>query len=221
MAHAVEFIEIGRPLSGNLKELSAQAPTENGVLITVKRASPQALAALTRSLELFGQLYSDAMAKLPQETIEQLVNLLVPKEPVSSIALKQAQMVVRAKNAVLQSGDWVKANDIADLAQFSAANPSSQPSKWKREKRIFAIRHDSIDYFPMYGLDATTGYRPHVALKDIIAVLDERKDGWGMAYWFASVNSRLGGKRPQDLVIDAPERVLAAAKHEVAGLTHG
>jgi hypothetical protein len=221
MAQAAELIEIGRPLIGNLKELSAQVPAENGVLITVKRASPQALAALVRSLELFGQLYSDAMAKLPQETMEQIVNLLVPKEPVSSTALKQAQMVVRAKNAVLQSGDWVKASDIADLAKFSSANPSSQPSKWKREKRIFAIRHDSIDYFPMYALDAATGYRPIAALKDVINVLEQRKDGWGIAYWFASVNSRLGGKRPQDLLANAPERVLAAAQHEVAGLTHG
>jgi hypothetical protein len=221
MAQAAESFEIGRPLSGNLKELSAQLPTAEGVLITVKRASPQALAGLVQSLELFGQLYADAMAKVPQETMEQIINLLVPKEPVPSTALKQAQMVVRAKNAVLRSGDWVKATDIAELAQFSSANPSSQPSKWKREKRIFAIRHDSIDYFPMYGLDATSGYRPFAALKDIIAVLEHRKDGWGMAYWFASVNSRLGGKRPQDLLPHAPERVLAAAQHEVAGLTHG
>jgi len=72
-----------------------------------------------------------------------------------------------------------------------------------------------------YGLDATTGYRPFAALKDIIAVLEQRKDGWGMAYWFTSVNSRLGGKRPQDLLPHAPDRVLAAAQHEVAGLTHG
>lgn len=152
---------------------------------------------------------------------QQIVSPLVPKEPVTSTTLKQIQMVVWAKNAVLQSGDWVKASDVAELGPFIAANPSSQPSNWKRERRIFTLSHDSIDYLPLYGLDATTGYRPFIALKGIIAVLEARKDGWGMAYWFASVNSRLGGKRPQDLLPDAPERVLAAAQYEVAGLTHG
>lgn len=44
---------------------------------------------------------------------------------------------------------------------------------------------------------------------------------WGLAYWFASVNSFLGGKRPQDLLIDTPDRVVDAAKDEVAGVLHG
>jgi hypothetical protein len=42
-----------------------------------------------------------------------------------------------------------------------------------------------------------------------------------LAYWFASVNNSLGGKRPQDLLIDQPQRVVAAAKDQVAGVLHG
>jgi len=36
----------------------------------------------------------------------------------------------------------------------------------------------------------------------VLSVFRGRKDEWGLAYWFASVNSFLGGKRPQDLLID-------------------
>jgi hypothetical protein len=42
-----------------------------------------------------------------------------------------------------------------------------------------------------------------------------------MAYWFLSVNSFLGGKRPQDLIASAPERVIAAAIDEVQEIAHG
>jgi hypothetical protein len=55
----------------------------------------------------------------------------------------------------------------------------------------------------------------------VIEVLAEHKDAWGMAYWFLSVNSFLGGKRPQDLIASAPERVIAAAIDEVQEIAHG
>ena len=49
----------------------------------------------------------------------------------------------------------------------------------------------------------------------------DAKDGWGLAYWFASANSFLGGKRPQDVLLESPERVLAAAADEMAEVAHG
>jgi len=42
-----------------------------------------------------------------------------------------------------------------------------------------------------------------------------------MAYWFMSSNSFLGGKRPQDLLMSAPEKVIAAAQDEVQAVAHG
>jgi hypothetical protein len=42
-----------------------------------------------------------------------------------------------------------------------------------------------------------------------------------MAYWFLSDNGFLGGKRPQDLLASAPERVIVAAMDEVEGIAHG
>jgi hypothetical protein len=47
------------------------------------------------------------------------------------------------------------------------------------------------------------------------------KDEWGIAYWFQSSNSFLGGKRPQDLLSSAPQRMLAAAEDEVQEVAHG
>ena len=75
--------------------------------------------------------------------------------------------------------------------------------------------------FPIYGLDPDSGYRPLKPLKAIIDVFKGHKEGWGVAYWFASTNSFLGGKRPMDLIRSEPSHVLAAAEDEVAGVVHG
>jgi hypothetical protein len=41
----------------------------------------------------------------------------------------------------LNSGDFLPANEVAKLAGVTAANPTLQPNKWKRDQDIFAIRH--------------------------------------------------------------------------------
>ena len=55
----------------------------------------------------------------------------------------------------------------------------------------------------------------------VIDTFAEYKDGWGMAYWLHSVNSFLGGNRPQDLLATTPERVIEAALDEVQEVAHG
>lgn len=130
-------------------------------------------------------------------------------------------MLARARTAVLNTGEWITAPQIAVVGGSSTTNPSVQPGKWKRAGAIFAIRHNGIDYYPTFGLDPQNGYRPLKSMAAVIQVLGATKDGWGMAYWFQSANSFLGGKRPQDLLPTAPERVLAAAEDEVQEVAHG
>lgn len=130
-------------------------------------------------------------------------------------------MLVQARKAVLESGDWLTAAEVAQLAGLSSRNPSAQPNKWKKRGLIFAIPHNGVDYFPGYGLDRDAGFRPLKAMAKVIMAFSGRKDGWGMAYWFRSDNSFLGGKRPQDLLATAPERVIAAAQDEAQEIAHG
>lgn len=154
-------------------------------------------------------------------TLERLAEALVPPTPTPPRILKEAAMLVKARKAVLESGDWLSAAELAQLAQLSTANPSAQPNKWKKGGRIFAIHHNGVDYFPAYGLDREQDFRPLKALAQVIEEFDNQKNSWGIAFWFMSVNSFLGGKRPQDLLVSHPEQVIAAAKDEVQGGEHG
>ncbi|WP_407118280.1 hypothetical protein [Bradyrhizobium sp. LMG 9283] len=54
---------------------------------------------------------------------------------------------------MLESGNWLTAVQIAEMAGFSASNPSAEPNKWMNDGQIFAVRHRGVDYFPGYALD--------------------------------------------------------------------
>ena len=54
-------------------------------------------------------------------------------------------MVLEAKTAILNSGDFLPASEVAKLAGFSAVNPPLQPNKWKRKRDIFVIQRGDED----------------------------------------------------------------------------
>lgn len=217
-AELLDFItgspmEIGRRLH--------QLDADQVVAIGLEHVSAKEVGAIAETLARFAQLVHLGFARYERETLESLVEALVPKAPPTPTQLKEAAMQAKARTAVLQEGNWLTTAQIADLAGFSASNPSAQPNKWKRDGLIFAIRHRGVDYFPGYGLDPKTGYRPLKAMAKVIETFGESKDGWGLAYWFSSANSFLGGKRPQDMLAKQPDRVAAAAADELEAVEHG
>ncbi|CAG8865794.1 hypothetical protein PS627_01713 [Pseudomonas fluorescens] len=177
--------------------------------------------AFLEGIELMTMAFNVQLKALPQDKIPGLVNMLIPLKPARPTLLREAKMLAKGKTRILQSGDWLTAQEVAELAQFKTVNASSQPNKWKRAGKIFALRHEGTDYFPIYGLDPSTGYRARAELASVISVLAAKKDGWGMAFWFGSSNSMLGGRLPKDVLKDDPGAVLEAAKDEVCGVLHG
>ena len=73
----------------------------------------------------------------------------------------------------------------------------------------------------MYILDKYNGYSPYSGLKPVLELFSGVKNSWGCAYWFAGANGFLNGARPQACLAANPETVLAAAKIELEGVTHG
>jgi hypothetical protein len=194
---------------------------EQVVALTLEHGNEAAVRALADTVANLAPLVLSILLHRQDEAFRSIIEALVPDVPLPKHKLIEARMTAEARKAVLESGDWLTAAQIAEMAGFSASNPSAQPNKWKKDGQIFAVRHRGVDYFPGYALDPSTDYRPAKGLARVLAAFRERKDDWGLAYWFASVNSFLGGKRPQDFLIDQPARVVAAAEDEVAGALHG
>ncbi|MCK9986147.1 MAG: hypothetical protein AzoDbin1_02619 [Azoarcus sp.] len=192
------------------------------LVVAFDHIEPNVFQALAENFtNVASSMYEVLQERHDRESLERLAEVLLPRTPPSPRLLKEAAMLVRARKAVLESGDWLTATEIAQLAGLSTRNPSAQPNKWKKLGLIFAISHGGVDYFPGYGLDRDAGFRPVKTLTKIIETFAGHKDGWGMAYWFRSVNGVLGGKRPQDLLTSASERVLEAAMDEVQEIAHG
>ncbi|MFT4103684.1 MAG: hypothetical protein QM674_22175 [Burkholderiaceae bacterium] len=191
------------------------------VVVPVDRADAQHADLLARTLASVVPFIEVALHDQNEQTLKALVDAVVPKAPPTPNLLKEAAMLARSRKTVLESADWLTAAQVADLAGLSTTNPSAQPNKWKRRQQIFAIHHNGIDYFPGYGLDPQTAWRPRKALKTVLDVFGDEKDGWGLAYWFLSANSFLGGRRPQDVLATDPGQVVAAAQDELEGVVHG
>lgn len=211
-------------VTGSPREIGQQLnklASDQVVAIGLGHVSKKEAVAIAEALPRFVQLIRLNVSSHERETLDALVEALVPKAPLTPTQLKEATMLARARTAVLQEADWLTTAQIADLAGFSASNPSAQPNKWKRDGLIFAIRHRGVDYFPGYGLDPETGFRPLKCMAKVIETLGDSKDSWSLAYWFSSANSFLGGKRPQDLLAKWPDRVIAAAADEQEVIEHG
>lgn len=141
--------------------------------------------------------------------------------PALSAGQRTAAMEAKAKSAVIESGEWLTAAEIADLAGLSRPGASVQLDEWKDQGRLFAIQFHGTDYYPVFALDREAGFRPISAVAKIIEIFADHKSAWGMAFWCQSVNSFLGGKRPQDLLTSESELVIEAAFDEIQGVVHG
>lgn len=140
------------------------------------------------------------------------------QKPVRPTQEREEALLAKGKKRILQSGDWLPAHDLENIAHLNTADLRYEPNQWKQAGEIFTLQHEGIDYFPIYGLDPAKGYRPRSGLAPVITVLAFKKDGWGMAFWFGSSNSYLGGRMPKDVLMKDPRIVLEAAKDEISGI---
>jgi hypothetical protein len=133
----------------------------------------------------------------------------------------EAKMFAQAMKGILESDDFAKATDIAEIAHFSKRNPSSQPNRWKKTGLIFAAPYiGSRSLSGVYALELRKGAKPLPIMKKVLQVLAE-KDDWQKAFWFGSVNTYLRIKLPKELLKSKLQEVLRAAEIEASGLQHG
>lgn len=142
-------------------------------------------------------------------------NIQVPR-----YSMREAKMIAKAQDMIIGDSQWVTGKDIAELAQFKSTNKSAGVAKWKSANKIFSVFYSGEEFYPIYALDKSNGFRPLEGLKPILELFSDKKDGWGTAYWFGSVNGYLGGRIPKDVIHSDPELVLKAAAVEVAGVIH-
>lgn len=208
---------------GSAQELASDLENSEGqalVFLSHSRGGDERTKTIFETLKRASQLIDVLIDKKRENSWEALIEALTPDVPLTSNRVIEATMVAQAMKRIIESGDFAKAADIAQVAHFSRSNPSSQPNRWKKAGLVFAVPYKGVDLYPLYALEFKEGAKPLPIMKKVLHVL-ANKDAWQTAFWFGSVNTYLGNKMPKELLKLNPEKVLQAAEIEASGIQHG
>jgi hypothetical protein len=131
-----------------------------------------------------------------------------------------ARMQQEAEDHVRTTKDFRVAEELAET--FGAESGwQEQLQRWKQNRQIFSIEDAGQELFPVYAFDRSRDFRPHDAMARVIDVLGGHFSAWGLAFWFAGLNSFLDDQCPKDLLTSFPSWVIEAAQDEANEIEHG
>ncbi len=146
--------------------------------------------------------------RLSERNIDLLLESILSDTPRDDI-----HAVLEMDNAKLRA-DYVEETRLLTGAEVRAAsglspkNASEPASRWKREGRVFAVRHAGRDLYPAFEF---ADGQPRLVIKQILAVMPSSATPWQIALWFASGNGWLDGAEPR-ACLDATDEVVEAAR---------
>ena len=129
--------------------------------------------------------------------------------------LKNDQRILELKELILKSSKWSAGNELLKL---NAMLTLEKINKWKEEKRIFSIFHNGEELYPLYIFNELL--QPIKSVHSVLKIFADEKNSWSIVFWFESVNSWLGNKKPKDLLFE-DEKLIFAAEREKEGVLHG
>ncbi|MNB94065.1 hypothetical protein D3C81_1301140 [compost metagenome] len=130
-------------------------------------------------------------------------------------------MLADARQLILQDGDWVTSAALSQLTGLEPVALAASLLTCLHDGRIISLNVRGQEYFPLFAFGGLLQQPPTTEFSAVVKVLSEKKDDWGMAFWFASSDHYLEGKHPEDLLQSTPERVRRAAEEEVAWQVDG
>jgi hypothetical protein len=94
------------------------------------------------------------------------------------------------------------------------ARIGTEVSKWLKEGAIFSVLHEREEYIPLFQFVADV---PIPIVRQIVTLMAPKASRWEIFGWFCQANSwSCRGLKPKDLLLEDPETVLEATRHEVA-----
>lgn len=146
--------------------------------------------------------------KLTERNIEALVDLYLDGKDHAAVDRELEQENAELHARYFREVPTYTAADIHELMHGSQLrNPSEPASRWKREKRVFAVQVDRHQRFPRFQF---ADGRPRPIIKEVMKRLPADMSPWQTACRFWSGNGWLHGKSTEEALNDK-EVVLNAA----------
>ena len=158
-----------------------------------------------------GRIVGQRRKQLTERNIEALVDLNLQGEERADVDQELEQDNAELRAQYLREVPAFTAAEIHKLMHGSLLNNPSEPaSRWRRDKRIFAVLSGRARLFPCFQF--ADGH-PLPVVKQVLRRLPTDMTSWQIAFWFRSANGWLDGKSPeealgdQDGVLNAADRL--------------
>ena len=168
----------------------------------------QADEALSKALFHMVDAFPDRRRERDEATIDRLIDFYLDtagRSPAEEQLLRE-NAELRAR--FLREVPCLTAAEVGRNAHSRSSNPSEPASRWKRERRVFAVTRGKSDLFPAFQFGEAG--RPRPVIHAVLEVLPPEMTAWQTAFWFTSGNGWLDGAAPMERLEDR-EAVLAAA----------
>ena len=155
-----------------------------------------------------GRIVGQRRVELTERNIEALVDLYLQGEERADVDREIELDNARLRAEYLSEVPTFTAVDIHKLMHSSLlSNPSEPASRWRREKRVFAVRKGRAQLYPCFQF---ADGLPLPVIKQVLKHLPADMTPWQIAFWFRSGNGWLDGKSPEEALGDE-DRVLNSA----------
>ena len=168
-------------------------------------------AAIHRTAAIAGRIAARRRGELAERHIQALVDVYLEGEERADIDRELEQDNAELRARYLQDVPTYTAADIHELMHGAQrSNPSEPASRWRREKRVFAVRVGRVRLFPQFQF---SDGGPCPVIKDVLKRLPNGMSSWQIAFWFRSGNGWLDGASPEErladenAVLDAADRL--------------
>ena len=182
--------------------------------ITLKRwvlvgvATTEQATVTRKTVHAVNQIVCQRRKAITENHIERLVDLYLEGEQRAEVDAALELDNAELRTAYLKQTQIYTAQDIHTRSPNAKPKNQSEPaSRWKREKRLFAVRYKGNDLFPCFQFADGV---PRPVVKKILLRLPNDMTPWQIAFWFASGNGWLDGKAPQDVLSDESAVLIAA-----------
>jgi hypothetical protein len=202
-----------RSLSGPASRIATTLKNAHVLAIELPPEQRHLERSLKKAIDLLATVIDTQTAKRRDERVRRLGELLIEDVELPKTAVIEAKMRASVIRHLITKGKWLTAADIAKRGGYSSSNSAEPANRWKREGKIFAISFKGQDLFAAYQFDQ--GMKPRRIVAEVLKIFRDKNDPWKIAAWFAGANGWLSGERPEDC-LDEPERVIEAARQEVA-----
>lgn len=194
-------------LRKKLERAQNETKTTQGEWILVRTESGRDARLVDKTMRALSRIASQKRRSITEQNIEILIEMLLQGENRAQVDEDLILDNANLRASYLTATPTLTAAKVRSLSGLSPKNKSEPASRWKREGRIFAVRHASTDLFPEFQF---CDGEPLPVIKKILEALPDHLTPWQKALWFASGNGWLDGKAPQDC-LGTPEIVLEAA----------